>query len=197
MAQPLSRSLRAAVVAVVATGTLVITVPIALAAGKTPQVGSLPVSYQVADKLYRCDHAKSALSSHATVHPGDCLLLIAPGYAAGETVKVQFNLSSDVPGPIKADAHGVVRGRWTVSANTTAGAGVLALVGQGIADQTVPTVPSDAGATSGGMTVAVTVPKTTIWRFKVATITPDGKNSHDNDGKKDTDSDSKDGNGNR
>jgi hypothetical protein len=123
------RSLRAGVLGVGALGALLLSVPVSLWMGSGTVYPVLrPVQSNASAVAFSADGR--LLTSPARLGAGSSAEVVATGFAAGEQVRVRR------PGPgaaavSRADEHGVVRYRFTV----TAASGVQSLTVVGSLDQ--------------------------------------------------------------
>lgn len=124
-----ARSLRAGVLGVGALGALLLSVPASLWMGSGSVYPVLrPAQSSAAAVAFSADG--QLLTSPARLRAGSSAEVVATGFAANEQVRVRRSASGDVAGS-RADRHGVVRYRFTV----TAAAGVQSVTVIGSLDQ--------------------------------------------------------------
>ncbi len=120
------RSLRAGVLGVVVLGALLLSVPASLWMGSGTVYPVLrPVESSAPAVAFDADGR--LLTSPARLRPGSTVHIVATGFGAGEPVRVRRSASGEAVTASRADQHGVVRYRVTVTA--TPGMQFLTVVG--------------------------------------------------------------------
>jgi hypothetical protein len=147
--------LRFAALAVVVTGAGVCSIPAVFASSSTSTVA-------VADhdklNLFDCSHHKL---SAAVVHPGECVVVVATGFASREPITVRQLSTRERSTAARANDGGVLSYRLTVAKIASMGPDVLTMVGLGGASRS-----TGIGLTPTGNLTA-TVPRFAVLHFKV------------------------------
>ncbi|MDQ2839010.1 MAG: hypothetical protein M3Y42_16420 [Actinomycetota bacterium] len=146
------RSLRSGALAVLAAGTLALLVPAAMAMQSEWQVKPTPAG-RSRPVLQDCNHRPVQGS---IVHPGECVVVLAPGFAAAEQVRARLLSTGAHSSLTRADASGVVHYQLQIPRETATAFDVLTFVGLGAGNP----------ATITG-NVSVTVPRYAVLRYQI------------------------------
>ncbi len=153
MATSSLRSLSSGVLAVAAAGVLALLVPAAVATQADWRF--TPARHQPAvPTLQDCNNH---LIHSKVLRPGQCVIVVAGGFAAAEPVRTRLLSTAAQSGITRADTRGVLHLRMQISRTAKAGPDVLTMTGLG-ASRSQP---------AGSGNISVSVPRTAVLRYRV------------------------------
>lgn len=146
------RSLRSGALAVLGAGALAMLVPAVMVMQSALQVKPAPAG-PARPVLQDCNHHPVQGS---VVHPGECIVVLAPGFAAAEQVRTRLLSTAAHSSVTRADALGVVHYRLQIPQETATAFEVVTFVGLG-------------GGNPVSITgnVSVTVPRYAVLRYQI------------------------------